>query len=108
MASLTDAPGVFLGSALAGSLASGAPVVDVMQSFQGSVGATVGYLAGTLVWQSNGDLPAALPFITAAAVPLIAGGVVDRGLLGLVVGAFVGAVIQRQILKPKDPVQGQQ
>jgi hypothetical protein len=97
---LEAAPGVFAGSALGGSLASGAPVVDVMQSMQGAIGVTIGYMAGTVVYDSGGTALTYAPWIGAALVPLVAGGVVDRALLGLVVGGFVGAAVQNSIMKP--------
>lgn len=102
--SLLFAPGVFLGSALGGSLASGVPVLDIMQSMQGSIGVTIGYMAGTVVNDSQGSYTS---LIGAAVVPLLAGGVVDRALLGLVVGGIVGVQISNSLMKPQKK-EGQQ
>ncbi len=80
--------GAVVGSALGGSLLSGAPFTDVAMSLQGSLGFLLGHVAGMMVAQDNAKSWA--PMAGAIAVPLIAGGVVDRGLLGVVGGGMVG------------------
>lgn len=97
--------GVFLGSALGGSFAVGEPVMAVATSLQGSVGVTLGYAVGQYVQpllegkddsKTASTLAPYLPWIGAAVVPLVAGGVVDRGLIGLLIGAKIGTIFAPQ------------
>jgi hypothetical protein len=80
--------GAVVGSALGGSLLGGIPVMDVAMSLQGSLGFLLGHGAGMLIAQD--DSKSWAPFLAAVAVPLIAGGVVDRAFLGVVGGGLAG------------------
>lgn len=81
--------GAFLGAAVFGSAASGAPFLDVATSVSGAVGAAVGYTAGRLVggegW-SKDVAPIALSFL----VPGLVGGRFDGVTATIAVGACVG------------------
>lgn len=80
--------GAMIGSALGGGMLSGAPLMSVATSLQGSLGFTMGHVAGMLVAQD--DTKSWFPLIASAAIPLVAGGVIDRGYIGVVGGGLVG------------------
>lgn len=101
-----DIVGAGLGSALGGSLGSGAPVIDVARSWQGTIGFVTGYTVGSVVSNSNPDWAYA-PIIAGAALPLILGGVVDRGLAGVVIGGLLGAVIGSNFFQKGPDSKGQ-
>lgn len=97
--------GVFVGSALGGSFAAGEPVTVVATALQGSIGVTLGYAVGQYVQpllegkddsKMESSIVPYLPWIGAAIVPLVTGGVVDRGLIGLLVGAKIGTILAPQ------------
>ncbi len=91
--------GVVIGSALGGSLLSGSPVMAVLQSMQGSVGVGIGYAGGQLAETAPALANYSfLPWIGAAVVPLVTGGVADRSLVGLLAGGAIGAVIAKNYL----------
>lgn len=81
--------GAFLGAAVFGSAASGAPFVDVATSVSGAFGAAAGYVAGRIIggegW-SKDVAPIALSFL----VPGIVGGRFDGVVATIAVGAVVG------------------
>jgi len=83
--------GAVLGSALGASALGSVPVVDVLTSWQGSFGFVAGYIAGRIIQEGTKSNYEALPYIAAGAVPLLAGGVVDRAFLGLAAGGVIGA-----------------
>lgn len=97
--SITPIIGVAVGSALGGSLLSGAPVTAVLQSMQGSLGVVIGYLGGQLA-QTAPALAnySYLPWVGAAVVPLVTGGVADKSLIGLLAGGAIGAVVAKNYI----------
>lgn len=80
--------GLILGSALGASFAAGVPFMDVVQSMQGSAGMAVGYLAGQLA--AGTDEKSYYPLIGGIGVPLVLGGAIDNGFIGLAAGGAAG------------------
>lgn len=85
--------GVFIGSALGASALGNVPALDVLRSMQGSIGFAVGYYAGTFANELVFTDYTYLPYTTGALVPMLAGGTVDRSLLGLVAGGVIGGYL---------------
>lgn len=97
---------IAIGSALGGSFATGEPVTAVLTSLQGTAGVVIGFSIGQFVapmlrdtrdetdkekYQGHvgGALSPYAGWFGAALVPIIAGGAIDRGLIGLLIGGKI-------------------
>lgn len=110
---LATVAGAVLVSAIAGSYATGASLIDVATSFDGALGAAAGIVVVPMVFDKLkmggefsklGKYP--IQFLSAALIPGLIGMRVDMPLLAVAGGAVVGFDLASKFIAEKYPSGG--